>query len=105
MLLLWPQGRTKTKTIAIAVLACVVAVGCGRNATQPSAGVTGGTNTGLPRVRQSESPPPMTVKDAAAVRTPTSVDPQEDERKRVQSMTLIDDRKKPDQPGQPPPAN
>jgi len=93
------------KTIAMVILGCVVAVGCGRKATLPSACVPVSTNAALPSVRQPELAPPVAVQEEVVVSIPSSVDRREEERKRVQRMALIDDRKKVDQPGQPPPAN
>jgi len=85
------------KTVLTMLVCAVVAVGCGRKAAPLSAGVQVRTNTVLPspteaEVKKPSQPPQMTTQTAVVVHGPTSIDPQEQERKRIQRMTLIDDR-------------
>ena len=88
------------KIILVVMLACAVAaVGCGRKATPLSAGVPVSTNTVLPglteaEVREAQQRPQTTTQTEVRVHDPTSIDHQEQERKRIQRMGLIDDQKK-----------
>ena len=101
----------KMKAIMAVMLACAVAViGCGRKSQPSSAGVPVSTNTVLPwlteaEVKASLQRPEMTNQSEVIIHEPSPIDQQEQERKRIQRMGLIDDRKKEDQSGQPTPGN
>ena len=87
------------KTVLTLLVCAVVAVGCGRKATPLSAGVPVLTNADLPsptegEVKEPSQPLPVTTQTEVVVPGPTSIDPQEQESKRIQRMTLIDDRTK-----------
>ncbi len=86
-------------TVLTMLVCAVVAVGCGPKATPLSAGVPARTNTVLPsptdvEVKEPSQSPQMTTQTEVVVHGPTSIDPQEQESKRIQRMTLIDDRNK-----------
>jgi len=86
--------------IVLTILVCaVVAVGCGRKGTPLSAGVPVLTNTDSPsptdvEVKDPSQSPQMTTQTEVVIHGQTSTDPQEQESKRIQRMTLIDDRNK-----------
>ena len=87
------------KAVLVMLVFAVVAVGCGRKATPLSAGVPVRTNTVLlspteAEVKEPSPPPQMATQTEVVVHGPTSIDPQEQETKRIQRMTLIDDRDK-----------
>ncbi len=98
------------KSIIMVMLACAVsAVGCGRKAKPLSTGGPVSTNTVAQWITETEvteslNLPPVTTQGEVIVHEPNVVDPQEQERDRIQRMTLIDDLTTKDRPGQQPPA-
>jgi hypothetical protein len=59
------------------------------------------TNTVLPWLPKAE----LTNQSEVIVHEPSDIDPEDQDRKRIQKMALIDDRKKEDQAGQHTPGN
>ena len=87
------------KKLMVMLVCAVAVVGCVRKATPLSAGVPVSTNTVLPwlteaEVREAQQRPQTTTQTEVRVHDPTSIDHQEQERKRIQNMGLIDDPKK-----------
>ena len=88
------------KMILMVMFLCAVAAfGCGRKATPLSAGVPVSTNIVLPgsteaEVRETQQRAQTTTQTEVRVHDATSIDHQEQERKRIQNMGLIDDTKK-----------
>ena len=86
------------KLMMIIVVLGLIVTGCGRQSEPVSAGVPVDTNTVLPWISASAYRPSFTTTVEEIVHEPSMLDMQEQERKRIDRMRLIDNIKKTEEP-------